>query len=635
MKYNPIISSDVSKDIRYYACDFETTTDKIAEDHTEVWSFAFDEIGTFEPQIMGSIDDFFNFIENPFYGIKKRLYFHNLKFDGEFILYEALRRGIKTAYVNGHMLKQKNLINNEMIYAISDVGQWYFITFMLNNITIEIRDSLKLLPMTLKQIGKSFCKKYQKSEMNYDNKRSLKDCSKEDIAYIKNDVLVLSEALDYILQLHGQKTEFGKIQSLTIGGACFQNFKNTNYGENSNICIKLEKAELSKSESGSDNMDEYIRNGYRGGYCYVNPKYKGKIIEQSGYTADVNSLYPFVMCSEYSGSAFPYGKGIYYKGKPEEKYIENESYYFYIRIKVAFVVRSGYVPPIQVKNSFMYAQNEYLTSSAIHDPKNEKPTGKPKEIEITLSKTDYILFIQHYKIISIQYLDYILFTTAKGICDEYIKEFEKIKINATENKNTGERTLAKLFSNNLYGQFAKSNNSSFKLAVMEDSEELNYTYIEEYEKKPVNIAIGASITAYARYYQIQTIQNNLKNFIYSDTDSIHAIGNPDSFKGKIHDTQYGAYKIESVWNRALFLRQKTYIEQLIVPENQKIYCENCKQHCNWNICCAGMTEQQKQFFREHHNFEDFETGLVIHGGKLIPKRVKGGIILKEVDFTLK
>ena len=138
MKYNPIISSDVSKDIRYYACDFETTTAKIAEDHTEVWSFAFDEIGTFEPQIMGSIDDFFDFIENPFYGIKKRLYFHNLKFDGEFILYEALRRGIKTAYVNGHMLKQKNLINNEMIYAISDVGQWYFITFMLNNITIEI-----------------------------------------------------------------------------------------------------------------------------------------------------------------------------------------------------------------------------------------------------------------------------------------------------------------------------------------------------------------------------------------------------------------------------------------------------------------------------------------------------------------
>lgn len=621
MKYNPIISSDVSKDIRYYACDFETTTAKIAEDHTEVWSFAFDEIGTFEPQILGSIADFFDFMENPFYGVKKRLYFHNLKFDGEFILYEAIKRGIKTAYVNGHMIKPKNLINNEMIYAISDVGQWYFITIMINNITIEIRDSLKLLPMTLKQIGKSFCKKYQKSEMNYDDKRSLKDCSKEDIEYIKNDVLVLSEALDYILQLHGQKTEFGKIQSLTIGGACFQNFKNTNYGENKNICVKLEKAELSKTESGSDNMDEYIRKGYRGGYCYVNPKYKGKIIEKSGYTADVNSLYPFVMCSEYSGSSFPYGKGIYYKGKPEEKYIENENYYFYSRIKVSFVVRSGYIPTIQVKNSFMYAQNEYLTSSAIHDPKNEKPTGKPKEIEITLSKTDYILFIQHYKILSIQYLDYILFTTAKGICDEYIKEFEKIKINATENNNTGERTLAKLFSNNLYGQFAKSNNSSFKLAVMGESEELNYTYIEEYEKKPVNIAIGASITAYARFYQIQTIQNNLKNFIYSDTDSIHAIGKPDSFKGKIHDTQYGAYKIESIWIRGKFVRQKTYIEEF--------------ENGFYNICCAGMTEQQKQFFREHHSFEDFETGLVIHGGKLIPKRVKGGIILKEVDFTLK
>lgn len=634
MLHNPIVSSDLDSDTRFFACDFETTTASIAKDHTKVWSFAVDEIGVFDPKIYGSIDDFWSFCENPFYGVKKRLYFHNLKFDGEFILYSALQKGIKTACIDGHMLKPRQLINNEMVYAISDVGQWYFIALRVNNILVEIRDSLKILPMTLQQVGKSFCKKYQKTEMNYDNKSSLNDCTPKDLDYIKNDVLVLSEALDNILQLHGQKSEFGRVQSLTIGGACLQHFKQTVYGEIKNIQIKLEEEELDYQETGVHNMDQYIRRGYRGGYCYVNPRFKGKEIRKPGFTADVNSLYPFAMCSEYSGFSLPYGKGHFVKGKPEEKYILDDSYYFYIRLRVSFKLKKGYVPTIQVKNSFMYSQHEYLTTSAVHDPKTEKPIGDPMQIEITLSKDDFILFTEHYQILTIEYLDYILFRTAKGICDPYIKFFEKVKVEATETGDKGRRTLAKMFSNNIYGQFSKSQNSSFKLAELE-TDGVHYHYMEEENKKPVNIAIGASITAHARFYQIRTIQANLERFIYSDTDSLHCIGDPSEFKGRIHDSDYGAYKIEAVWNRAKFIRQKTYIEELMIPENQKKYCDPCNHHCNWNICCAGMTETQKEYFRKNHKFEDFKEGLVIHGGKLLPVRVPGGVILQDVDFTLK
>ncbi len=619
MFHNHIKQSDFTKDLRFYACDFETTTASIAKDHTNVWSFAYDEIGEFKPEIKGSISDFFDFCGDPFTGVNKRLYFHNLKFDGEFILYEALQRGFKNAYADGKMLKPANILNNELSYAISDVGQWYYIAFRYNNCLVEIRDSLKILPMTLQQIGRSFCNKYKKSTMDYDNKASLEDCTTEDIEYIKNDVLVLSEALDNLLQLHGQESKFGKLQALTIGSACYQQFKNTNYGENKNIEIHLEKQILDMNVTGVPDADAYIRRGYRGGYCYVNPKYKGKILNKKGFTADVNSLYPFVMCSQYSGFSLPYGKGVFHTGRAEEKHIENDSYYFYCRIRVAFKIKKGYVPTIQVKNSFMFSQNEYLTTSAVHDPKTEKPIGRPQEIEITLSKDDYILFIEHYQILSIEYLDYILFMTAKGVCDEYIKFFERVKVEATETGNTGERTQAKLFSNNLYGQFSKSRNSSFKLAEIENGT-TRYTYIEAYDKKPVNIAIGACITAHARFYQIQTIQNNIDRFIYSDTDSLHCIGDPEDFVGETHESRYGAYKIENTWKRGIFVRQKTYIE-----ENDDGYL---------NICCAGMTDKQKEYFRNHHKFEDFKTGLFIPGGKLIPVRVPGGVILEEVDFTL-
>src|SRR5699024_11695221 len=41
-------------------------------------------------------------------------------------------------------------------------------------------------------------------------------------------------------------------------------------------------------------MDSYIRKSYKGGFCYVNPAYKGKDVGE-GLVYDVNSMYPWVM----------------------------------------------------------------------------------------------------------------------------------------------------------------------------------------------------------------------------------------------------------------------------------------------------------------------------------------------------
>ena len=95
MLKNAIIRTDFSKNTRFYACDFETTTSSIAKDHTSVWSFAVDEIGEFQPEIFGGISDFFDFCGDPYRGIDKRMYFHNLKFDGEFIIYWCLTHGFE------------------------------------------------------------------------------------------------------------------------------------------------------------------------------------------------------------------------------------------------------------------------------------------------------------------------------------------------------------------------------------------------------------------------------------------------------------------------------------------------------------------------------------------------------------
>lgn len=611
------IKFDDLRDWRLYACDFETTTSAVSEDHTKVWSFCLDEVGKYDPIIYESIDGFFSFCTDITKGYQKRLYFHNLKFDGNFILWSLVNTYHYKTFIDetGEMGCIYKLLNGEMVYCISDSGAWYYLAFKMNNILIEIRDSLKILPMSLKDIGNSFCQRFKKSEMNYDNKTSLEDCTKEDIEYIKNDVLVLSEALSFILQLNGEESPFMPVQSLTIGSASLQEFKRLNYGENKNIFPRLE-TELLPDEMSYKNFEEYIRAGYRGGYCYVQKAKQGKTINEKGFTADVNSLYPFSMCYEYSGNRFPYGKGIYRTGKPPIDREESEQYYFYIRVKVSFILRNGYVPTIQKKHTLFYKQNVYLESSAIMDFATGLYKGKPLKIEMVFSKDDWVIFQEHYKILEIEYLDYIEFMTGDGIFDEFIKKFAKIKQETTG----ASRKLAKLIQNSLYGKTATSTNSSFKILTGEDQSVLNFGIVAANSKKPLNIAIGACITAKARRYQIETIQNNYERFCYSDTDSLHCTGNPNEFNGKVDDKIYGAYKIEAEWIKARYVRQKTYIEIL--------------KNGDLNICACGMTDAQKEWFRNNKSFDDFNIGLSIPNGKLKPKLVEGGVILEEVGFTM-
>ena len=73
--------------MKQFACDFETTVDNDTskQEKTEVWSACFCEIGTEEAVIMHSINQFMN------YWLKAQnenvtLFFHNLKFDGSFII---------------------------------------------------------------------------------------------------------------------------------------------------------------------------------------------------------------------------------------------------------------------------------------------------------------------------------------------------------------------------------------------------------------------------------------------------------------------------------------------------------------------------------------------------------------------
>lgn len=653
-----------------FACDFETTVYE-GQTHTEVWAASLVELYTENVIVYGSIDDFINYLVNQKQHL--RCYFHNLKFDGAFIISYLLKElKYKQAFYTTHtepfqgeFIDDKEMENNTFKYMISDMGQWYTIKIKTKyGKKIEIRDSLKLLPFTLETIGNSFGTKHKKLKMNYKGLR-YKNCkiTDEELDYIRNDVLVLKEALELMFE--------EKHNKLTIGSCCLSEFKKCFCDfDYKNFFPDIYKIEIDNSY-GTENAGEYIRKSYKGGWCYLVKGKENKIFK-NGVTADVNSLYPSMMSSE-SGNYYPVGEPHFWKGDiPDEAYTKEHNgqlhyRYFFVRIKTRFYIKENKLPFIQIKNSFLYRENECLeTSDAFIDGEyrrmwiNPDGTLNDGRKELTLTMTDYYLLLDHYNLEDFEVLDGCWFYAEIGLFDDYMEKYKNMKLN---NKGA-RRELAKLFLNNLYGKLASSTNSSFKYAYIKPDGALGYKTIKEYKKQAGYIPVGTAITSYARNFTIRTAQQNYygndkKGFIYADTDSIHCDIDETELKGlTIHDKNFCCWKIESNWSEAYFSRQKTYIEK-VKTDNEKEYydikCAGMPTKCKrlFNISLLGLEEIKKEMNEEEYNemFEemdkdekefiskrrfltDFKTGLKVPG-KLIQRNISGGVVLQDTTFEFR
>ena len=657
---------------RIFVGDFETTVYK-GQENTEVWAAASVEIGTEDVKIFHSIEEMYQY----YVSLKCSVivYFHNLKFDGAFWLYylmsvlhykQALTEDSDgTEYIDFE--KDRLMKNKTFKYLISDKGQWYSITIKINGHTIQLRDSLKLLPFSVKQIGKGFKTKHQKLEMEYTGFRYAGcNITDEEKRYIANDVLVVKEALELMFNEGHDK--------LTIGACCLSEYKKMYYGEYDSMFPNLYNIEIDGREHGVNNAGEWIRKSYRGGWCYLVKGKEGQI-KENGFTADVNSLYPSMMSSE-SGNYYPIGKPTFWVGNyiPEEAK-EKERFYF-VRIRTRFYIKPGRLPFVQIKRSSLYRGTESLETSDYYSAKDGKyyKTVRIGDMiidtrqELTLTMMDYELLLEQYDLEDFEIVDGCYFYAMQGIFDNYINVYKKKKIEA---ETGAQRTIAKLFLNNLYGKMASSQNSSFKYAVELEDTTTGYITIPEYNKVPGYIACGTAITSYARNFTIMAAQANFygadkPGFVYADTDSIHCDMSPDKVKGIVTDDKaFCCWKLESYWDKAIFTRQKTYIEHVTHEDGKPI------EKPYHNIKCAGMPQRCKNLFELSMNgsadpdgyiteagnhkewsedekyflfnddgtpkirtYDDFKIGLCVPG-KLIPHRIPGGILLIETTYEMR
>lgn len=646
-----------TRQFRYFAADFETTVYE-GQEYTEVWAAACVELYTEKCHVYHSIEDLFSYFKN----LKCNLvvYFHNLKFDGNFWLPFLYQEGFTESWEiveEGEHPKvkwkrERDMKNKEFKYSISEMGQWYNIILKINGYIVEIRDSLKLLPFSLKRIGESFGTKHKKLEMEYEGFRYAGcNISEEERKYIENDVLVLKEAIEIMFNDNHKE--------LTIGSCCLKEYKRIIGKDDYEMFFpNLYEIPIDGEEFGSPTAGDYLVKSYRGGWCYL-VKGKEKKVYKKGCTFDANSLYPSVMHSD-SGNYYPVGEPAFFKGPEIPEEAKKEKRFYFVRIRTRFYLKPGKLPFVQIKNNLLYRGTEMLETSDVYDEKSgeycrflRKKDGAYVDTRVTLTLTmmDYELLRVHYNLEDFEILDGCWFYAEIGLFDAYINYYGEIKMVSKGAK----REEAKLFLNNLYGKFATNPDSSFKVAFLKPGGSIGFYLVEEREKKPGYIAIGAAITSYARNNTIDKAQKNYygpekPGFIYSDTDSWHGDLEPDEVKGiPIDPVKFCYWKCESQWDTGYFVRQKTYIEHVThenmnpIEPHYDVRCAGMPENCKELFLCSmtgdtpkdkKLSEEEKEFLKVRRKLEDFNVGLLVPG-KLRPKRIRGGVILEKSTYEMK
>ena len=302
------------------------------------------------------------------------------------------------------------------------------------------------------------------------------------------------------------------------------------------------------------------------------------------------------------------GKPVYFKGE----YKDDPEMPLYVQHLFAeFEVKKDYLPTIQVKNNFSsFSPTDYLESS------------RGELVELTLTSVDLKLFFDHYDVITYRPIDGMKFHQKIGLFDEYIDHWNQEKMDAAKDHNPSKRALAKLMNNNLYGKFGTYIDGAGKYPVLEDGI-VHYKRGERTVRNPVYIPVACFVTAYARNVTIRSAQAVYDRFAYADTDSLHLVGlhEPDGLW--VDPYELGAWKHESTFVKAKFLRAKTYIEYGCDGTEIK------EDELSLKVTCAGMPKA----CHSQVTFENFKVGAV-YTGKLIPKHVDGGTILEDTTFQI-
>ena len=300
--------------------------------------------------------------------------------------------------------------------------------------------------------------------------------------------------------------------------------------------------------------EEWFRGSYHGGLNLSSDT--GYIREHNDVIClDCNSLYPYVML---------YGN--YPVGKPWKVSKENLAdtierakdgrNYFFIHIKAKFEIKEDGVPCVCMSKKdpmrWMY-DKQWMKDSRYTKPSGEK--GSLRVVDLYLTQTDFFLFLDNYKIYSMDFCECYAFQAKKGLFTDYIGYWYNMK----RTLSGGRKRVAKLMLNSLSGSMARRVDYVNGTVYFDERDLAQVKYDRIKQRNPkCYVHIGAAITSYARAEMVKRIRANYDRWLYTDTDSLHLKGYDIPGNIRISDN-IGDFKVEKKMDTVVYYKLKEYV----------------------------------------------------------------------------
>lgn len=587
------------KSDEWYADDFETTTYLDPDNgRVRVWSWAIAPLNSDVIHHGTTIEDFIEKAAE-LGGIH---WFHNLRFDGAFIDAYLQSPAFGLGMASGRWPKRQTPAGS-FSALIGDTGAHYNrYVHLRDGRKFEIRDSAKKYPSTgIADLASMYGAPTAKGEIDYEAVRPIGyKPTPEEWEYQDADVVILRTALR-VTRSAGQ-------MGLTVGGDALTEYKSLMvHGKFRQVFPILDR-----------DTDDFMRRALRGGWTFANPKYQGQVLECVGEVYDVNSMYPAIMRQ----SSFPAGAPVLLA--PGQTELHGYPHVMYGALLDA-ELKPGRLPMIQVRGDARYNPVEYQTSV--------------EGIEWYGTEIDWALIHDQYDVTIHEWIGGRAFRGMYNLFDTYIDKWMSVKVDngliMAEEKAAGRvgserwstaaglRTQSKFALNNLWGRFAINPLRAGRLPGLLDDGTPTYPLTPSEYTEPTYTPVGVWTTSYGRDRIIRAAQTFGDDFLYADTDSIHKLGvGPGGLN--VDETELGAWKQEATFTKATYLRAKSYSELIDGEVDTHAAGLPRKLVDNHERAARGLPPFM---------VEDLKVGAKF-SGKLIPKRVPGGIILESTDFEI-
>lgn len=503
----------------------------------------------------------FNFILREFFLLRDRYFIHKMIPRGSGLLsfkVSTFRRG-KASEAESE---------KELLFQLKN-KEW-----LIEERTIEFRDSSALLPHGLGSLAENFGVEHQKLDIDYDK---ITEVTPELLTYLEHDCRALYECLE----------AFYDQPIIKAAGAC---------STIASQALKVYRTFIdSEIPSLSETVDQFVRQSYFGGRTEI---FKPFFVQRSDVSMlrcfDVNSLYPSVM----RDNDFP--------TRPKfttEVYLENEMGFYDVEVYVPEM----YIPPL----------------GTVYQEKNWGrfifPTGRFRGVwtthELNYAVSLGVKILKVYK--------GIVFHNGGPIFKNYIETLYDIR--KKSKKGSVDDMVAKLLMNSTYGRFGlqlEREQLEFdhgQLGVepymeLKLDEQLSLRLVKRdilLENTFTNCAIASWVTSHARAYMHKQYMIAPEDLYYTDTDSLFS-----THKYPQDDNDLGKLKLEYKAKSACFLLPKTYAitglgpyfdlmsEAGLVKDD-----EGKKVKTNVKVVMKGFDKKKIAHFRTNDFYEALEGDL--------------------------